>query len=45
MGSFWHLQHNLCCIVVDTLQLVDGSHWSSVKHHVVKASAESVGWE
>ena len=34
MSSFWHLQHNPCCIVLDALQLVDGSHRSSVKHRV-----------
>ena len=34
MSSFWHLQHSPSCIVLDALQLVDGSHQSSVKHRV-----------
>jgi len=33
-SSFQHLQHNPCCIVLDALQLVDGSPRSSVRHRV-----------
>jgi len=34
MSSLRYLQHNPCCIDLDALQLVDGSHRSSVKHRV-----------